>query len=218
MNILFCAYRDWATQILSTLEISLKQHSFDLVTQANKVNEALTEKAYDLIFFIGWSWLVEEDIIDRYFCVCLHPSPLPKYRGGSPIQNQIINGETSGAVTLFRMDNLIDHGPIIFQEDIPLQGTLEEVFKRIEQVGARGITQIIDYYPNILQIPQNESEATYFKRREPKNSEITLFDLQNLSSVQIHNKVRCLQEPYPTPFIVCADGKKLYILETLIDD
>ena len=47
----------------------------------------------------------------------LHPSPLPKYRGGSPIQNQIINGESKSAVTLFKINNKIDQGDIIYQKE-----------------------------------------------------------------------------------------------------
>ena len=43
----------------------------------------------DIVLFYGWSWKVSEKLINKFDCLMLHPSPLPKYRGGSPIQNQI---------------------------------------------------------------------------------------------------------------------------------
>ena len=59
----------------------------------------------------------------------LHPSPLPKYRGGSPIQNQIIDGKLHSAVTIFLMDNGIDTGPIAEQKYLSLEGTIEKIFQ-----------------------------------------------------------------------------------------
>ena len=49
----------------------------------------------------------------------LHPSPLPKFRGGSPIQNQIIRGEKISAVTIFKINKIIDGGDIYFQKNFP---------------------------------------------------------------------------------------------------
>ena len=45
-----------------------------------------------LIFFPDWSWIIPNEIVQKYQCVCFHESNLPKFRGGSPIQNQIIRG------------------------------------------------------------------------------------------------------------------------------
>jgi len=218
MNVLFCAYRDWAIEIVLDVTKKFKEHSFNLISNKDELETTLKTIDYDLIFFIGWSWMVENQITEKFFCICLHPSPLPKYRGGSPIQNQVINGETVGAVTLFKMDNLVDHGPIIFQKDISLTETLPKIFSEICRVGAIGIVDIITKYPNISLIPQDESEATYFDRRKPTMSEITISDIQNLTSLELYNKVRCLQHPYPLPYVICADGKKLFLLETKIDD
>ena len=146
----------------------------------------------------------------------LHPSPLPKYRGGSPIQNQIINGETDSAVTLFLMDEGIDTGPIIKQEHISLEGSLDEIFKRITEVGVRLTNYILE--DNFVLEQQDDSEATYFKRRREEDSEITLDELKQKDSLYLFNKIRMLQEPYPKPYIKTADGKKLYINKATIED
>ena len=65
----------------------------------------------------------------------LHPSPLPKYRGGSPIQNQIINGEKNSAVTLFKMTRNLDDGDIYKQIPFSLKGSLDDIFNRIIKLG-----------------------------------------------------------------------------------
>jgi len=218
MNVLFCAYRNWALDIYSEISKKFENHTFDLVSDESLVKKALERKKYELIFFVGWSWIVDQAIIEEHYCICLHPSPLPKYRGGSPIQNQIINGETNSAVTLFKMDELIDHGPVIFQQEISLSGRLGDIFLEISRSGTRGITSILENFPNIQLVTQNENEASYFQRRKSSMSEITIQELQKSTSLELHNKVRSLQQPYPLPYIICADGKKLFILETALDD
>lgn len=218
MNILFCAYRDWAIHIFSSTSGKFEQHTFSLITNRNQLQAKLSKEKFDLIFFVGWSWLVDKEFVENNFCICLHPSPLPKYRGGSPIQNQIINGEVKSAVTLFKMDELVDHGPIIFQKEISLTGTLEEIFAEISQISVIAIEKIITTHPNHVLIPQIESEATYFERRKPFMSEISVSDIKSSTSLQLQNKVRCLQIPKLRPYIICADGKKLFLLETSLDD
>lgn len=218
MNILFCAYRDWATDIFSSVCREFEQHTFKLITDRNQLQAKVPKEQFDLIFFVGWSWLVDKEFVEKNYCICLHPSPLPRYRGGSPIQNQIINGEVKSAVTLFKMDELIDHGPIIFQQEISLTGTLEEIYAQIYQIGVIAIAKIITNHPNNLLTPQIKSKATYFKRRTPAMSEISISEIKSSTSIQLHNKVRCLQIPSARPFIICADGKKLFLLHTSLDE
>ena len=137
MNIALVGYRDWALTIYQNIINNLDNNYFLINSK-----EAFSEKNIrsfnpDFILFYGWSWLIDDSIINDFKCVMLHPSPLPKYRGGSPIQNQIINGEDRGAVSLFLMDSGIDTGPIIAQEEISLLGELEEIFGRMIDVGSR---------------------------------------------------------------------------------
>ena len=97
---LFCGYRDWAVRIYDTLGVD-----WDFVSSPEELKQATEKNDYDTIFFIGWSWIVDENLLESSRCICMHPSALPKYRGGSPIQNQIIDAVTDSAVTFFIMDN-----------------------------------------------------------------------------------------------------------------
>ena len=216
MRILICAYRTWAKDIYHRLAaVHGNNIEFILVSDKESVEQSVLEYNPKYVFFLGWSWIIPEPIVINNFCICLHPSPLPRYRGGSPIQNQIINNERESAVTLFKMDKGIDTGDVLYQEKISLEGSLKSVFLGITEAGTRGISRIIDG-DYILQ-PQTLEEATTYKRRTPEMSEIKVEDFKNLTSLEIYNKIRCLQDPYPNPYIVCKNGTRLYLKEAYID-
>jgi len=202
-----CAYRDWAIKIHQQIK-----HVVDcnLISSKEEFNKSINLfKKEDKIFFLGWSWIIDNQILDNYECICLHPSLLPKYRGGSPIQHQIINGESNSAVTFFKMTNKLDAGPILYQKQYSLEGNLLDIFKRITSLGVDGILYTLNNNP--IPINQDESQATYFKRRQKDESEIKIADLNKFTAKELHNKIRCLQDPYPNAFITCKNGTKLYI-------
>ena len=208
MKIVYYGYRDWAINIFSKLEISEKY----LIT--SKDYSILEHIEPNLVFFIGWSDIIPKEIIEKYTCVCLHPSPLPKYRGGSPIQHQIINGEVDSAVTFFIMDQGDDTGDIIYQPYLSLKGDLNDIFKQIESIGVEYLTKIShDYHHDKLKsYCQDNSKSTYYKRRKKSDSEIKIEDILNNEPIILYDKIRSLTDPYPNAFIKCKDGKKLFLI------
>ena len=159
---------------------------------------------------------INDNLIKNNKCICLHPSPLPKYRGGSPIQHQIINGESLSAVTFFEMTDKLDAGNILYKEYFSLKGDLKDIFLRISNLGISGILRIL--HSNIIKETQDESKATFYKRRKPKESEIFIDDFIKYTAKELHNKIRSLQDPYPNAYIQCKDGSKLYITKTKNND
>lgn len=217
MKILCCTYRKWAKSIYSSLENNFKDYEFIRVNSKEEFDNLDIDKTNpDLILWYGWSWIIPENILSKYYCIMLHPSPLPKYRGGSPIQNQIINGETSSAVTLFKMDEGVDTGDIIYQKEFLLKGDLEDIFNSITRIGIKLSTNMLRNFPDLKLIPQDNNKSTYFKRRTPNQSEITIEEISNYTAEDLHNKIRALQDPYPNAFIKCKDGTKLYLTKSYI--
>jgi methionyl-tRNA formyltransferase len=219
INILYCSYRNWANTILMYTKHFLVTEYKDLnvnIVHVSSTDELMLEKLheYDLIFFIGWSELIPDEIVSNNYCICLHPSPLPKYRGGSPIQHQIINGDYDSAVSFFIMDNGIDTGDILYQAPIKLEGDLSNIFAKITNISYPIICAIInDYYidKTLIGIPQNHDNATSLKRRNKKMSEIQITDFDQYTATQLYDKIRSLQDPYPNAFIRCKDDTILYI-------
>jgi methionyl-tRNA formyltransferase len=211
MNILCATYRDWGLEIYNKI-CQDNRHRFNLVETQEELENKIEGENPDLVLTFGWSNIIPQELVNRYPFVCLHPSPLPKYRGGSPIQNQIIRGVKDSAVTLFYMDEKIDHGPIINQKDISLRGHLDDIFKNIISAGVELTNEILD--GKLSATPQNHTLATYFKRRKPEESEISYGFLRDNPGEVIFDFMRALEDPYPNPFFIASDGSKLLIKRT----
>ncbi len=214
---MICGYRDWAYDIFKNTELTFDGQKEVIYIDDTEDFELLVDKYNpEIIFFIGWSWIIDEKIVNNYKCICLHPSQLPKYRGGSPLQHQILKGEKESAVTLFQMDNGIDTGDILYQETFSLDGDLSQIFKRIVKLGSDGVSRIIENDYEIIK--QDDKKATSFKRRKKNQSEIKTIDFRKYTAKQIHDKIRALQDPYPNAFIKCKDGTKLYLVQSKIGE
>ena len=217
MKIICCTYRDWAKEIYKFLEYRFQEHNFIMINSKEELSYTnILDLNPDLILWYGWSWIIPKDILNKYYSVMLHPSPLPKYRGGSPIQNQIINGEKESAVTLFKMDKGVDTGDIISQHPFPLNGGISDIFQYITSIGIDLSVNMIEKFSTLKLTPQDNSKSTYFKRRTPEQSEITLEELRGSTSKDLYNKIRALQDPYPNAFIKCKNGTKLYLTQSHI--
>lgn len=216
-NILLCGYRDWFTKIHQDLINNKNLNTnFNFLTckDSEELNFVLENNKVDYLFFLGWSWILKKDILDNYICICLHPSRLPSYRGGSPIQHQIIKGEKTSAVTFFIMDEKVDHGPIVWTKEFSLEGNLDEIFQRIAEIGSIGMHEILNSIIENNRIDateQDHTKSSYFKRRRPEQSEIKLDDFTNHTAEELYNKIRALQDPYPNAYITCKNGTKLYL-------
>ena len=126
----------------------------------------------------------------------LHPSPLPKYRGGTPLQNQIINDDLDSAVTIFKMTSVMDAGPICSQEYLSLRGDLSVIFSRIVSIGTRMTLDIINN--GISFVEQDHNSATVFQRRKPFEAKIHVghrFFFRSCTT-----KFAC-QDPYLMPLL-----------------
>ena len=104
----------------------------------------------------------------KYGCINVHPSLLPKYRGASPIQAAILNGDKISGITIIKMDEKVDHGPVIYTKEVRLsnQDTFETLSKNMFQQSAEILPQIIEDFVEgkIKEVPQNHNNATYCER------------------------------------------------------
>lgn len=240
IKVAFIGYRKWGYEIYKALLRYRKVYPyFDLdlvITSTNsefknptkikkfyvvdgkdneKIYRLLKKNKIDLALFYSWSWIVKEPIVSEFICLCLHPSPLPKYRGGTPIQHQILDGKIKSAVSIFRMTPGIDDGPLYSQISISFKGNIEDIFRRMVRVGARETKKIIrDCVKGTLVFKPQKNPEKYppWKRRKPEQSELTLEQISKMTFSQLNNFVRALTGPYPHAFIN-LDGGRLYLLE-----
>ena len=205
MNYVYCAHRDYSINVFNKLKKKYK--NLTLIKNRKELSLSKIKKLNPkFIFFPDWSWIVSDNIIKNFNCVCIHESNLPKFRGGSPIQNQIIRGIIKTKSTAFFMNSELDAGKILLQKDLSLEGTLDEIFLRMEKNNYNIITKIISgkFKPS-----SQKGKPTFYKRRKPVESELKNL---NHSKLYLHNFIRMLADPYPNAYIKI--GKKKIIFKS----
>jgi len=205
------AYRDWAIKIYRELK---KKNINIKIFKSKKIDYRKIKSINpDYILFYGWSSKVPAYLVKKFKCIMLHPSKLPNFAGGSPLQNQIIRNVKKSGITLFRMNSKIDRGKIIYQSSLSLNGNLKTIFSRIVIKGINLTLKMLKNYKE-----KNNKVNKIYKRRLPYQSEITLNELKNKSGIYLFNKIRMLQDPYPNPFIKTKDKKKLIIKKVILKE
>jgi methionyl-tRNA formyltransferase len=152
----------------------------------------------------------------------IHPSLLPKYRGASPIQATIINGERETGVSIIRLDEKMDHGPIIsqFKEEVLPTDTAGTLRERLFSHSAEVICELIEPYlaGKIKPREQNHNEATFTKILKKEDGYIDLSKDQEPKVIE--QFIRAMQ-PWPvawTNIKINEQTKRLKILKAHVED
>lgn len=202
MKYVICAYRDYGIELYKNLK---KQFDFTLIKSKKHLTYNSIKKINpSIIFFPDWSWMVPEKIVKNFKCVCFHEAPLPKFRGGSPIQNQILKRKTRTKTTAFIMNEKIDAGNIILQKDLSLEGSLQEIFSRMYKNDYSMILKIIN---GKYKERKQSGTPTMYKRRKPSDSE-----LKNLNHTKkfLYDFIRMLDDPYPNAYMKIGKKKLIF--------
>jgi methionyl-tRNA formyltransferase len=175
MKTVFFGSSDFVRPVLDEIE-----ENFDLVASFNsahqKINPDEIRKLNPDIFVVAsFGKILSGELLEipKFGCINIHPSLLPKYRGASPIQSAILNGDQKTGVTIIKMDEEMDHGPILFQTEEPIRpdDTFESLSKRLFTIGAQNISQTIKQYikDDLKPAAQGHSKATFTKLLEKKD-------------------------------------------------
>lgn len=201
-----CAYRGWNLKLFKE-NISHLPHKFYLISGKDKLAiEYLKEIDPELIFFLDWSWIVPRNILAQYNCIGFHAASLPYFRGGSPIQNQIIRGVKNTKLTAFFMNAGIDTGDILLQEDLNLKGHLNDIFERISNLTYAMIKKIIR---KEYTVKKQKGKGSYFKRRKSEESELKEGSFNKPLNF-LYDFIRMLESPYPNAFIKLGNKKIIF--------
>lgn len=146
----------------------------------------------------------------------VHPSLLPKYRGAAPIHWALIRGEDVTGVTVMRMDEGMDTGDILMQEETPIgpEETFGELSERLSLMGASLLLRTLDTVVKGMEkrIPQSSHQASYAPRLKKSDCQIDW----SSSARNIVNLVRGLS-PEPSAYTFLS-GKLLKILRASCSD
>jgi methionyl-tRNA formyltransferase len=193
-------------QILTPSPVKLIAEKYKiLVLQPEKIKNLKSEILNlqpNLIILAAYGQVVSKEILEipKYGCLNVHPSLLPKYRGPSPIQATILNGDQETGVTIILMDEKIDHGPIIASSKLKIQNlklTYEDLSKELARLGAELLIETMPKWlgGEIELIPQDDSRATYTKIIKKEDGKINW----QKSAQEIERMIRAYY-PWPTAY------------------
>ena len=153
------------------------------------------------IFFPHWSHMIPEAIFAKYSCVIFHMTDLPYGRGGSPLQNLIINGHKETQISAIKAQKELDAGPVYLKLPLSLSGSAQEIFERSSDIILKMIKLIVKNDP----IPEEQQGTpVIFKRRTPEMSDISR--LTGLT--EVYDYIRMLDaEGYPHAFMESENFK-----------
>lgn len=159
------------------------------------------------IVVVAYGLFIPAEIFNNWPCINLHPSLLPKYRGASPLQSALLNGETISGVSTMLVAEEMDAGDILLQRSLPidLNCCFQELHDRCAQEGARLVKETLQSDLEKIRKEQDETQATFCKKIEKNDCQI----LSGESTLDIHNKIRSI-----SGFVILEDGQRVKLLKT----
>lgn len=211
--------KDWAIEndVATFQPETLKENTDELVEELQN---------YPLFIVASYGKIIPKYILDipasEHGTLNVHPSLLPKYRGASPIQSQILNDEKHVGTTIMLMDEQMDHGDIIMQKEIsftpeefPTQYNKVEEKLAIESAGL-----LADILPKwiskkISTTPQDHDTATFTKIIKKEDGEIIISDTENTEQSRANYLKYLAYSEWPkTFFFFEKEGKKMRAIIT----
>lgn len=174
-----------------------------IVYQPEKLDEKfigqLKQIGPNIGVLVSYGKILPKEIIEifRHGIVNVHPSLLPKYRGPSPIESAILNGDTETGVSLMKLDSGMDSGPVYLQESVKLNNTetRPELYNNLAELGAKMLVENLDDIVSGQLNPkeQNDDDVSISKLISKADG---LLDKENLNqpAENIERMVRAYKE------------------------
>ncbi len=190
-----------------SVKVLAEQHNID-VYQPNRLRDAesiqeVLSVTCDFIVVAAYGQILPQEILSHAPCINLHASILPQYRGASPIQQTLLNGDKTTGVTAMLMEEGLDTGDILKIETIDVgdDELVESLFERLTQVAATLTVDILENFNSYTPVKQDDSLATHCKKITKQDGEVIWSD-----ALTLYNKYRAFT---PWPGIYLSSGLKL---------
>ncbi|MDP2629143.1 MAG: methionyl-tRNA formyltransferase [Candidatus Harrisonbacteria bacterium] len=186
---------------------------------------ALKEKlsSYDFALVAAYAHILPKEVLDapKLGTLGLHPSSLPKYRGASPIQSALLAGDEKTAVSIYQMDEKLDHGPILHEilVNIDMRDDYLNLEEKLAEKGTQALISILpSFMKGSLEVKEQEHDkASYTKKFETRDGEI---DVVSADPIEMYRKIKALNpEPGAYTFTFPGrEGKRVKLLDAKIEE
>lgn len=173
---------------------------------------------FDLAILVAYGKIIPKEVLEipRLGFVNVHPSLLPNYRGPSPIQTALLNGEEKTGVSLMVLDEELDHGPVLAQKEIALESTDTHgsLIEKMGEIGAEFLIETLPGYINgsLKPTPQDHTKTTLTKKITKADGKI---DINNPPDHQILDRMIRAFYPWPTVWATVNHNGKDMLLKFL---
>lgn len=169
----------------------------------------------DLFVTASYGKILPKEVLDLKMCINVHPSILPKYRGATPIQSALLNGDKVTGVTIMQTAVGMDDGDIILQKEVEIEKEEDynSLMPRLAEIGGNLLLDAIEKIESGTAIfqKQDDSKATFVKLIKKEDG---LLDF-NETAESLVNKVRAYVE-FPVAFFNIGDERiKVYKAEAV---
>ncbi len=166
----------------------------------------------DLAVVVAYGLILPKPILEapRHGCFNIHASLLPRWRGAAPIQRAVLAGDAETGVTIMRMDEGLDTGPMLLQERVPIARDTDagELHDTLAALGARMIVEALDRLEagQLTETPQSEGGITYAAKIDKAETRIDW----SRPAAELERQVNAFS-PYPGAWFE-LDGERVRVL------
>ncbi len=164
--------------------------------RAPEVVERLRELAPDLMVVVAYGQIIPAEVlaIPQHGAVNVHASLLPRHRGAAPIAHAILSGDAETGVTIMRMDEQLDHGPVLAVRTTAIREGEDAaaLTARLAIMGAELLVETVGRLDQINAVEQEHAGATIAPRLRREDGELEW----SMDALEIDRRVRALQ-PWP---------------------
>ncbi|MCX6757593.1 MAG: methionyl-tRNA formyltransferase [Candidatus Nomurabacteria bacterium] len=186
--------------------------------QPEKITKEELKGQFDLFIVVAYGKILSQEILDmpKYGSINIHYSLLPKYRGASPVESAILNGDKETGIAIQKMVYKMDAGPIIAMEKVAIDPDehTKELRKKLIKIGGELLVKTLNTNPTPyqgLQI-QDETQATNCKKIKKEDGLLNEAD----SEEQKYNKFRAYSL-WPRTFFF-KNGKRIIVTDAKLED
>ncbi len=155
--------------------------------------EEIKKIDYDVAVVASFGQILPQEFLDYKLAINVHPSLLPKYRGATPIQSAILNGDKVTGVTIMKVAKEVDAGDIILQREFALNGEYYlELEEKLATLGGEMTIEVLKSIEDgsVKFLPQDNSKAVLVSKINKEDGKLDF----SQSAKQIVNRVRALAE------------------------
>lgn len=182
-------------------ELGIKCYQPERLKKDNELISLMKESKPDFLIVVAYGEILSKEILDipKFGSINGHASLLPKYRGSSPIQYSLLNGDKITGVTTMLLNEGLDTGDILEQTELEIRDkmTSEELFNELKEITAKLISHTIINFENIVPKKQNDELATFTSLIKKEDG---LINPNNEIVNDIYRKVYAFN-PWPTAYI-----------------